>query len=196
MVSATPMVAVTASSRTMRMSISMMVAKPMQPATRATAPGISSSRNERRADSSGSLPWRVRSSATVPSSMPPKKSSPRKRLIICSPWLTAIAKIRNGVSMFIGSMPKPIRRRQPSIHTTATSAQATVSEASLTEVEYRYSSSQVKAMVMKKNQITERAPSAMSPTILANPITCTQVPAAGAAEGSRSARRQASGSVS
>ena len=53
MVSATPMVAVTASSRTMRMSISMMVAKPMQPATRATAPGISRSRNERRADSSG-----------------------------------------------------------------------------------------------------------------------------------------------
>ena len=67
--------------------------------------------------------WRARATAaTEPCSSPPKKISPRKRLIICSPWLTAIAKIRNGVSMFIGSMPKPSRCSAPSIQTTATSA--------------------------------------------------------------------------
>ena len=78
--------------------------------------------------------------------------------------------------MFIGSMPKPIRRRAPSIQITEIRPANTVSEASLTEVEYRNSSSQVKAMVTRKNLITERAPSAMSPTILAKPMMCTQVP--------------------
>ncbi len=37
------------------------------------------------------------------------------------------------------------------------------------------SSNQVKAMVMPKNQITERAPAVMSPTILANPMIATVV---------------------
>ena len=107
-------------------------------------------RNARRAASSGGTPVRPSNSSTVPSSSPPKKISPRKRLIICSPWLTAIAKIRNGVSMFIGSMPKPMSLSAPSIQMTATSAANTVSEASLTEVEYRYSSSHVNAIVTKK----------------------------------------------
>ena len=75
--------------------------------------------------------------------------------------------------MFIGSMPKPISCRAPSIHTTDTRAAATVSEASFTEVEYRNSSSQVKPMVSAKNLMTERAPSLMSPTILAKPMMCT-----------------------
>jgi len=146
--------------------------KPMQPASSATEPGTNSAWKLNLAASSGptACAARARSSSTVPSSRPPKKISPRKRLIICSPWLTAIAKIRNGVSMFIGSMPKPISGSVPSIHTTDTSAHSTVSEASFTELEYRNSSSHVKAMVKAKNFSTERAPSLMSPTILAKPM--------------------------
>jgi hypothetical protein len=157
------------------MGMNQIAPKPMQPASSATAPGTSSMRKLSRAASSGSTAKRARSrsSSTVPSSSPPKKISPRKRLIICSPWLTAIANIRKGVSMFIGSMPKPIRRSAPSIHTTDTSADSTVSEASLTDDEYRNSSSQVKAMVMAKNFTTDAAPSLMSPTILAKPMTWT-----------------------
>ena len=56
-------------------------------------------------------------------------------MIICSPWLTAMAKIRKGVSMFIGSMPKPIRRSAPSIQITAINEANTVRLASLAEVE-------------------------------------------------------------
>ncbi len=134
-VRATPMVAVIASSKMMRIGITRIAAKPMQPATRATEPGTSSARKALRAAVSGSMPVRLANSSGVPSSRPPKNISPRYRLIICSPWLTAMAKIRNGVSMFIGSMPKPSRRSAPSIHTTEISAQSTVSEASLTDEE-------------------------------------------------------------
>ena len=63
----------------------------------------------------------------------------------------------------------------PSIHNTAISAQNTVSDASLTDEEYRNNSSHVKAIVIRKNQITERAPSVMSPTILAKPMIATVV---------------------
>ena len=172
MVSATPTVAVIASSRIIWIGITMIAPKPMQPASSATVPGISSAWKLRMAAVFGSTACRAfsRSCSTVPSSRPPKKISPRKRLIICSPWLTAMAKIRNGVSMFIGSMPKPISFSAPSIQTTETSADSTVSEASFIELEYRYSSSQVKAMVIRKNLITLIAPSEMSPTILAKPM--------------------------
>ena len=77
--------------------------------------------------------------------------------------------------MFIGSMPKPSRRSAPSIHTTATKAQNTVSEANFTDAEYANSSSQVKAMVRKKKPMTDLAPSLMSPTILAKPMMATVV---------------------
>ena len=87
MVRATPTVAVIASSRTMSMGVTMIAPKPMQPASSATVPGISSMRKDRRAASSGSTAFLAlaRSSSTVPSSRPPKNISPRKRLIICSP---------------------------------------------------------------------------------------------------------------
>ncbi len=77
--------------------------------------------------------------------------------------------------MFIGSMPKPISFRAPSIQTTETSAASTVSDASLAELEYRNSRIQVNAMVIRKNLMTLMAPSEMSPTILAKPMMCTLV---------------------
>ena len=84
-----------------------------------------------------------------------------------------MANIRKGVSIFIGSMPQPISLSAPRTHTTDTRAATTVRLASFTEVEYRNSSSQVKAMVSAKNLMTERAPSLMSPTTLAKPMMWT-----------------------
>ena len=77
--------------------------------------------------------------------------------------------------MFIGSMPKPSRRSAPSIQTTETSAQNTVSEASFIDAEYANSSSQVNAIVTKKKTMTDFAPLLMSPTILAKPMMATVV---------------------
>ena len=155
----------------------MIAPNPIQPANNATVPGTNKAWKLRVAAVSGSTAnfSRSRNSSMVPSSKPPKNISPRKRLIICSPWLTAMAKIRNGVSIFIGSMPKPISFRAPSIQITDTKAANTVSEANLAELEYKNNNNQVNAMVNRKNLITLIAPSEISPTILAKPIMCTLV---------------------
>ena len=87
---ATPMLAVTAISRITCTGISRIVTKPTRSASSATIAGASSCRNVRR--------------AAAMLSRPSKANSPTA-LIFCTPWLTPMAKIRNGTSSPIGSMP-------------------------------------------------------------------------------------------
>ena len=92
MMVATPRLAVIAICWMTSILISMMVMKPMVSEISATPPGTSSLRKLVRAA--------VRPSA-------PLKTAARLAVIICTPWLTAMAKIKNGTRIPIGSMPKP-----------------------------------------------------------------------------------------
>ena len=90
MITATPMLAAMASSRIVGTGMSRMVTNPIVSVISATPPGTSSCRNAARADLSGS---------------PPANNSARNARTICTPWLTPIAKTRNGTRIDIGSMP-------------------------------------------------------------------------------------------
>ncbi len=72
--------------------------------------GMSSCRNVRRAASM--LPR-------------PASAASLTALIFCTPWLTPIAKIRNGTSSPRGSIPYPSSTSVPNCHTTAITEQAT-----------------------------------------------------------------------
>ena len=87
---ATPMLAVTAISRITCTGIIRMVMKPTRSASSAMMAGTSSCRNVRRAASMLSRP---------------AKAASLTALIFCTPWLTPMAKIRNGTSRPSGSMP-------------------------------------------------------------------------------------------
>ena len=116
MIAAIPRLAVIAISWIIRIFISMMVIKPMVSLKSAMPPGTSS---RRKLDLDA-----------VPLSAP-SKTSARKALTICTPWLTAMAKTRNGTKIDIGSMPKPSRVSIPSCHTTAISEHARTMRVSL-----------------------------------------------------------------
>ena len=89
-IAATPMLAAMANSRIVGTGMSRMVINPIVSVINATLPGTSSCRNALRAASSESLP---------------ANSSARNARTICTPWLTPIAKMRNGTRIDIGSMP-------------------------------------------------------------------------------------------
>ncbi len=87
---ATPILAVMAISRMTCTGIIKMVMKPTKSASRAITAGMSNCLNVRRAASMLSRP---------------SKAASVTALIFCTPWLTPIAKMRNGTSSPSGSKP-------------------------------------------------------------------------------------------
>jgi hypothetical protein len=104
MMTATPRLAVMAISWIMRMLMSMIVMNPMVSDSNAMPPGTRSRRKVER--------------AAVMLSAPSYTSAPNAE-IICTPWLTPMAKMRNGTRMDMGSMPKPSRVSRPTCQMTA-----------------------------------------------------------------------------
>ena len=108
MITATPRLAVIASSWMIGISISRMVRKPAVSVASATLPGMNSRLKQMRAaewQSSPAVTW------------------PFRALIICTPWETPMAKTRNGTRIDNGSMPKPNSTSRPNCQTTATREQ-------------------------------------------------------------------------
>ena len=91
MITQTPRLAEIASSRMVWILISRIVRKPNVSAIRATPPGTSSCRKALLAAS------RLLSQ--------PENTAERKARIICTPWLTPMAKMRKGTRIDNGSIP-------------------------------------------------------------------------------------------
>ena len=122
MITATPRLAVLASSWMIGISISRMVRKPAVSVARATLPGMNRRRKQMRAAAEQSAP---------------SQTWPFSALIICTPWDTPMAKTRNGTRIDSGSMPKPNSTSSPSCQTTATSEQTSGRMVSRLDREYR-----------------------------------------------------------
>ena len=90
MMAATPMPAAMAISWMTRISMNRIATNPTTSVASAAKPGTSRRRKRLR--------------AAVMRSAPSKTSDPNE-LIICMPWLTAMANTRNGTRIDIGSMP-------------------------------------------------------------------------------------------
>ncbi len=86
------------------------------------------------------------------------------------PCEVAIAKIRNGSRIDIGSRPRPAMPSRPSVHSTASSAQPSGSRVSASEPTSHQISSAVVARAMPNSSSTPRAAAAMSPIALAKPM--------------------------
>ena len=119
-ISRTPMQAVTPSSCTMGMSISMITANPSAFISSARAPGMKILLN---------AAW----AATTDES--PASTSCFQALVICTAWDTPMEKIRNGTRIDIGSMPRPNSGSRPSSQTTGSSATTSATTVSLSERE-------------------------------------------------------------
>ncbi|MNO81220.1 hypothetical protein D3C76_724530 [compost metagenome] len=117
-ISITPMQAVTPSSCTMGMSISMITAKPRAFISSARAPGMKILQKAERAAVTESLP---------------SSTSCFQALVICTAWDTPMEKIRNGTRIDMGSMPRPSSGSRPSSQTTGSSATSSDTTVSLSE---------------------------------------------------------------
>ena len=106
-ISSTPMQAVTPSSCTIGIAISMITMNPSALVTSATVPGMARLRNAVREASSDDSP---------------ASTCCFQALVICTACDTPIEKIRKGTRIDIGSMPLPISGRMPSSQTTGSSA--------------------------------------------------------------------------
>ncbi|MNN78336.1 hypothetical protein D3C81_1948850 [compost metagenome] len=106
-ISITPMQAVTPSSCTIGMSISMITPKPKAFISNAREPGMKILQKARRAACSESSP---------------ASTSCFQALVICTACETPMEKIRNGTSIDIGSIPRPISGNKPKSHTTGSKA--------------------------------------------------------------------------
>ena len=91
-------------------------------------------------------------------------------LIICTPWLTPIAKTKNGTKMDIGSKPNPMVCNIPNCQTTATNEHAIGNTVSNTERQNIQTIKLVIAIAIAKKTKTPFAPAATSPIIFAKPI--------------------------
>ncbi|MNY32698.1 hypothetical protein D3C86_1669290 [compost metagenome] len=119
-ISITPRQAVTPSSWTMGMSISMITAKPTAFISRASEPGM-----------------KILQKAAWAASceLAPASTSCFQALVICTAWDTPMEKIRNGTRIDIGSMPRPSSGSRPSSQTTGSSATTSATTVSLSERE-------------------------------------------------------------
>ena len=122
MITATPRLAVIASSWMIGISISRMVRKPAVSVASATLPGMNRRRKQMRAAAEQSSP---------------SHTWPFRALIICTPCETPMAKTRNGTRIDSGSMPNPNSTSNPSCQMTATSEQIRGRIVSRQDREYR-----------------------------------------------------------
>ena len=106
-ISITPMHAVTPSSCTMGISISMITPKPNAFISNASEPGMKILQKAVCAACTEGLP---------------ASTSCFQALVICTACDTPMEKIRNGTRIDIGSMPRPSNGSRPSNHTTGNSA--------------------------------------------------------------------------
>ena len=155
MITATPRLAVIASSRMIPISMTSKVRKPTVSDRSAIPPGISSARNAAIAACFALLPLTMFFSTA---------------LIICTPWLTPIAKTKNGTRIDMGSRPKPSEVNKPICQMTAITEQAIGKIVSMILREKKYTMSAVMTMAIAKNNTTDFAPVATSPIILAKPM--------------------------
>ena len=155
MITATPILAVIANSRIMPISITNNVIKPTVSDNSAIPPGTSKFLN-----------------AAIDARLAPIPVTAcfSTALIICTPWLTPMANTKNGTSIDIGSIPKPIEVSSPSCQITAMIEHTNGNNVSMMLREKKYTITAVIAIAMAKKINTSFAPSATSPIIFAKPI--------------------------
>ncbi|MNM84947.1 hypothetical protein D3C81_970520 [compost metagenome] len=153
-ISITPMHAVTPSSCTIGMSISMITAKPRAFISNANDPGMKILQNAECAAC-----W----------ALAPATTSCFQALVICTACDTPIEKIRNGTRIDIGSIPSPSSGNSPSSQTTGSSATTSATRVRRSERAYSHSNSAVITNAITKKPMTVFNPSTTSPTSLAKP---------------------------
>ncbi|MNE23958.1 hypothetical protein D3C80_1172310 [compost metagenome] len=153
-ISITPIQAVTPSSCTIGMSISMITPKPKAFISNAREPGMKILQKARCAACSESLP---------------ASTSCFQALVICTACETPMEKIRNGTRIDIGSIPRPISGNKPNSHTTGSNATSSATTVRRNEREYSHSNRPVIRKATTKKPITVISPSTTSPTSLAKP---------------------------
>ncbi|MND96562.1 hypothetical protein D3C80_888590 [compost metagenome] len=159
-ISITPMHAVTPSSCTIGMSISMITAKPKAFISSANEPGMKILQ---------------KAECAACAAVAPASTSCLQALVICTACDTPMEKIRNGTSTDIGSMPRPSSGSNPSSHTTGNSATSNATRVRRNEREYTQSSAAVIRKATTKNSSTVFSPSTTSPTSLAKPTTLISI---------------------